>query len=151
MTQPQTGGKGAKGTEYQLCRASKCTKAPFPIPLPGINDGPECQPDTRLLGTFWKGPKRDKLEEYAKYISTWNPDSITSTIRSLKKKGVSTGVSQEFNTIYGTFRSAPSLTGNLETTLDGDMGVDFFGYKSIEAARRLFVGPDKLGNEVSIQ
>ena len=51
-----TGGKGAKGTEYQLCRASKCTKAPFPVPLPGINDGPECQPDTR---DFF-GPKRDR-------------------------------------------------------------------------------------------
>ena len=46
-TQRYTGGKGAKGTEYQLCRASKCTKSPFPVPLPGINDGPECQPDTR--------------------------------------------------------------------------------------------------------
>ena len=70
-----------------------------------------------------------QVDEYAKYISVWNPDSITSTIRSLKGKGVSTGVSQEFNALYGTFRSAPSLEGNLEDTLDGDMGVDFFGYQ----------------------
>ena len=70
-----------------------------------------------------------QVDEYAKYISVWNPDSITSTIRSLKGKGVSTGVSQEFNALYGTFRAAPSLTGNLETTLEGDMGVDFFGYQ----------------------
>ena len=54
------------------------------MPLPGVNDGPECRPDSRLLGQFWKGPKRAKLAEYGKAISVWNPDSITATIRSTK-------------------------------------------------------------------
>ena len=142
-----TGGRGEKNTEYQLCRVTKCSKAPFPQLLPGVNDLPECQPDTRLLGQFWKGPKKSQLAEYAKAISVWNPASITSTIRSTKVKGVSTGVSQEYNALYGTFRGTPSLTGNLETTLEGEMGVDLFGYQSLADVRRLVVGPDKLGEE----
>ena len=30
-------------TDPILCYMSKCTGEPFPIPAPGINDGPECQ------------------------------------------------------------------------------------------------------------
>merc|ERR1712172_171820 len=36
------------GTDYLLCKLTRCEAnprgGPFPIPLPGINDGPECQP-----------------------------------------------------------------------------------------------------------
>merc|ERR1719180_35112 len=35
------------GTDYLLCKLTRCEAnprgGPFPIPLPGINDGPECQ------------------------------------------------------------------------------------------------------------
>ena len=35
-------------TDTLLCYMSKCTGEPFPIPAPGINDGPEC----RRAGSF---------------------------------------------------------------------------------------------------
>jgi len=31
-----------EATNAYLCYSGKCSGAPFPIPLPGINDGPEC-------------------------------------------------------------------------------------------------------------
>lgn len=96
------------------------------------------------MGQFWKGPKLSKLAEYGKAISIFNPDSITSTIRSTNRRGISTGISQEFNALYGTFKSAPSLEVNLADTLDGDVGVDFFTYQSLPAAKRLFAGPEDL-------
>jgi len=32
-----------KGTNPLLCYFTKCTGAPFPVPVPGINDQPDCQ------------------------------------------------------------------------------------------------------------
>jgi len=139
---------GPRGTDYYLCRFTKCTKSAFPTPLPGVNDRPDCSPTELLLGQFWKGPKESQLAEYGKTISVFNPEAITSVIRSTKRRGISTGVSQEFNALYGTFKAPANPEGNLETTLEGDIGVDFFEYQSLSAAKRLFVGPDKLNTTV---
>merc|ERR1712106_1041870 len=98
---------GPAGTEKLLCRTTKCTKSPFPSPLPGINDKPECAPDTRILGQFRKGPKLSQLAEYGKAISIFNPESITSVIKSTKNRGISTGINQEYNALYGIFKAPP--------------------------------------------
>jgi len=43
------------GTDYLFCMFTRCGAnprgGPFPIPLPGINDGPECQPSTTTTTT----------------------------------------------------------------------------------------------------
>jgi len=35
----------SQATNYNLCGLSRCSGAPFPLPLPGVNDGPHCQAD----------------------------------------------------------------------------------------------------------
>jgi len=32
-----------KASNTLLCYFTKCTGAPFPVPVPGVNDGPQCQ------------------------------------------------------------------------------------------------------------
>ena len=36
-------------THRLICRVSRCTRQPFPAPLPGINDWPECQPSKQVI------------------------------------------------------------------------------------------------------
>ena len=38
-----------KATDQLLCYFSKCQRAPFPVPLPGVNDLPSCQPSPEVL------------------------------------------------------------------------------------------------------
>ena len=35
-------------TDQLLCYFSRCQRAPFPAPLPGVNDLPSCQPSTEV-------------------------------------------------------------------------------------------------------
>ena len=37
-----------KATDQLLCYFSKCQRAPFPVPLPGVNDLPSCQPSSEV-------------------------------------------------------------------------------------------------------
>ena len=37
-----------EATNDLLCYFTKCTGEPFPIPVPGINDGPDCQAEVGM-------------------------------------------------------------------------------------------------------
>ena len=37
-----------KASDQLLCYFSKCQRAPFPVPLPGVNDLPSCQPSPEV-------------------------------------------------------------------------------------------------------
>ena len=37
-----------KPTDQLLCYFSRCQRAPFPAPLPGVNDLPSCQPSSEV-------------------------------------------------------------------------------------------------------
>ena len=66
-------------TDQLLCYFSRCQRAPFPAPLPGVNDLPSCQPSTevqiielelesraatQVFDMTLRGPKLDRLAEY---------------------------------------------------------------------------------------
>jgi len=135
---------GGRATEKLVCRFSRCFRQSFPVPLPGINNGSECQPSEEILDTSFLAPKLSQLAEFGKAISEFNPDSITSRIRELKDQGVSTGVTREFRALYGLFRTTPSLTNeNLAATEEGEMSAIFFKYQDEEGAKQIFAPFDQ--------
>eukprot|EP00090_Calanus_glacialis_P020351 TRINITY_DN3131_c0_g1_i1.p1 TRINITY_DN3131_c0_g1~~TRINITY_DN3131_c0_g1_i1.p1 ORF type:complete len:518 (-),score=128.70 TRINITY_DN3131_c0_g1_i1:56-1609(-) len=122
-----------KATDEMLCRITKCDKKPFPFPMPGKNDGPECEPRKDVMDVTLRGPVLSKIATYSKYTSLYYPGSFINLIRSTYP-AVSTGVIREFRVVEGEFEGGDSLT----ETLEGDVNVAMLVYQSPEAGLQLF-------------
>jgi len=125
-----------------LCRFTKCTKNPFPVLLPDVNDLEECQPRTDIIDMTILGPKLAKRKEYAKYRSTLSLDSVTSQIRNLYPK-FSTGKIKGFTNIQGAYDQANNPgayigTNNQDDILEGVVDTSFLSYPTKEATEELF-------------
>jgi len=132
-------GWGGRASEQMLCYASKCNRAPFPFPLAGVNDGPECQPSTEVVDLTLRGPKLARLADYGARLSLQNPGSLADIIVKSKVDGISTGTLKETEAYFGQFlNTRPTATGNLATTLEGQVNPALLTYQSREGASRLF-------------
>ena len=58
-----------KPTDQLLCYFSRCQRAPFPAPLPGVNDLPSCQPSTEV-GIRSRGELESRAPEPPRRCST---------------------------------------------------------------------------------
>jgi len=86
-----------------------------------------------------RGPKLDRLAAYGQGLSLLNPDSLMSTIRDSKSKGISTGVIRETQAYFGVFgNNRASPVSNLNKTLEGQVNPAFLTYQSREGANNLF-------------
>ena len=127
-----------KATDKLLCYFSKCTREPFPAPIPGVNDLASCQPSTEVFDITLRGPKLDKLSEYGQAL-----ENLGEAIRGSKSDGISTGLLTESQAYFGVFqdvRAGDVLAqgGNLNTTLQGQINPAFLTYQSRDGASRLF-------------
>ena len=87
----------------------------------------------------FRGPKQARLAQYGAALSLQNPDSLMSAIRNSKSIGVSTGVIKETQSYFGAFSNVrANPTGNLNTTLEGQMNPALLTYQSREGAANLF-------------
>ena len=109
----------------------------------GVNDGPDCQPRTDVMDVTLRGPVKEKLATYNKYVSIYNPGSFISLIRNTYPM-ISTGVIREFRAVEGEFEGGKSLA----KTLEGDMNVAMLGYQSSEGALQLFGTTSPEGAEI---
>merc|ERR1712106_90354 len=116
-----------------LCRTSKCDRKPFPVPLPGINDGAACQPRNDVMDVTIRGPVLSKFATYSKYTSLYFPGSFVNLIRGTYP-AISPGVIREFRVVEGEFEGGKSLA----ETLEGDVNVAMLVYQSAEAGLQLF-------------
>jgi len=121
------------------CYFSKCTRAPFPAPLPGVNDGPQCQASTEVFDVTMRGPKVDRLAQYGAGLSLLNPPSLLNTIRNTKSIGISTGAVKETQAYFGVFGNVRANgVGNLSSTLEGQVNTALLTYQSREGASGVF-------------
>merc|ERR1711971_829670 len=124
-------------TLEMICRVSKCTREPFPFPMPGVNDLEECQPRETIQDLTVVGPRISKWKEYAKYRSLLSLDSITSEIKNLYPE-FSTGNVADFVNIEGAYDGAPIGTNNQPSTLEGVVDVTFLEYQNIPKTIEMF-------------
>ena len=107
-----------KPTDQLLCYFSRCQRAPFPAPLPGVNDLPSCQPSTEVFDLTIRGPKLSVLSEYGATL-----ELVGEAIRGTRGEGISTGLLTESQAYFGVFNDVRANTvGNLNTTLEGQVG-----------------------------
>ena len=105
-------------TDQLLCYFSRCQRAPFPAPLPGVNDLPSCQPSTEVFDLTIRGPKLSVLSEYGATL-----ELVGEAIRGTRGEGISTGLLTESQAYFGVFNDVRANTvGNLNTTLEGQVG-----------------------------
>ena len=106
-----------KPTDQLLCYFSRCQRAPFPAPLPGVNDLPSCQPSTEVFDLTIRGPKLSVLSEYGATLQ-----AIGDTVRASESERISTGFFTESQAYFGVFGGERANTvGNLNTTLEGQV------------------------------
>ena len=109
----------------------------------GVNDGPDCQPRTDVMDVTLRGPVKEKLATYNKYVSIYNPGSFISLIRNTYPV-ISNGVIREFRAVEGEFEGGKSLA----KTLEEDMNVAMLVYQSSEGALQLFGTTSPEGAEI---
>merc|ERR1719499_382437 len=126
-------------THSMVCRVTKCARSPFPFPIPGINDLPECKPREDIMDITVRGPRLDNLPNYAKYTSIYSLDSVTHVIQDTYPAG-STGKAIEYTALEGAFNGAPFGTNNLPDTYEGIVDATFFTYTDKKATEGLFFG-----------
>jgi len=126
-------GYSGSSTDEMLCRVSKCDGKPFPLPLPGINDGEACQPRKDVMDVTIRGPVLSQFATYSKYTSLYYPGSFINLIRNTYPY-ISTGVIREFRVVEGEFEGGASLA----ETLEGDVNVAMLVYQSADAGLQLF-------------
>ena len=124
-------------TMEMICRVTKCTREPFPFPIPGVNDLEECQGRKEVLDITVVGPRLSKWKEYAKYRSLFSLDSITSEIKNTYPE-FSTGNVADFHAISGSYNNVPQGTENQDSTLEGVVDLTFLEYPSIAKTIELF-------------
>ena len=124
-------------TMEMICRVTKCTREPFPFPIPGVNDLEECQGRKEVLDITVVGPRLSKWKEYAKYRSLFSLDSITSEIKNTYPE-FSTGNVADFHAISGSYNNVPLGTENQDSTLEGVVDLTFLEYPSIAKTIELF-------------
>eukprot|EP00092_Neocalanus_flemingeri_P005668 GFUD01006106.1.p1 GENE.GFUD01006106.1~~GFUD01006106.1.p1 ORF type:complete len:527 (-),score=118.65 GFUD01006106.1:49-1629(-) len=122
-----------QSTEDMICRLTRCTKQPFPLDMPGINDGDECQPRRDVMDVTLRGPVKGKEALYSKYVSLFSPVSFLNLILSTYPV-LSTGIIREFRAVEGEFDGGASLA----ETLDGDVNVAMLVYQGAEETVQLF-------------
>ena len=71
-------------THAMVCRISRCTGEMWPLPLPGINDLPECLPRQDIVDVSAFGPSRGKEAHYNKYVSEYSPDGLLHLVKVSK-------------------------------------------------------------------
>merc|ERR1712032_327720 len=120
-----------------ICRVTKCTREPFPFPIPGVNDLEECQGRKEVLDITVVGPRLSKWKEYAKYRSLFSLDSITSEIKNTYPE-FSTGNVADFHAISGSYNNVPLGTENQDSTLEGVVDLTFLEYPSVPKTIELF-------------
>ena len=123
-------------TEQMLCNVTRCVGAPFPFPIPDVNDRPECQSRNVIQDITVVSPVLSKRKEYARYRSLFSLYSILSEIKNLYPK-FSTGKVKDFSAISGSYDGVPYGTGNQRQTLSGVFDASFFTYPK-ENTRELF-------------
>merc|ERR1712088_554108 len=124
-------------TMEMICRVTKCTREPFPFPIPGVNDLEECQGRKEVMDITVVGPRLRKWKEYAKYRSLLSLDSITSEIKNTYPE-FSTGNVADFHAISGSYNNVPLGTENQESTLEGVVDLTFLEYPSVAKTIQLF-------------
>ena len=124
-------------TMEMICRVTKCTREPFPFPIPGVNDLEECQGSEEVLDITVVGPKLSKWKEYAKYRSLLSLDSITSAVKDTYPT-YSTGNVADFHAISGSYNNVPLGTDNQDSTLEGVVDLTFLEYPNVAKTIELF-------------
>merc|ERR1719347_428824 len=122
-------------TDRLLCRLSKCNQEPFPAPLVGVNDGPQCKPREDILDITQRGPRLDKKKEFFNLFSLNNPASIGSTIVRETKGKLSTGFARDFQATEGIFKGK-----SLSETLEGIVTMGWSNYVNRQATEDVFSG-----------
>merc|ERR1712088_1289430 len=124
-------------TMEMICRVTKCTREPFPFPIPGVNDLEECQGRKEVMDITVVGPRLSKWKEYAKYRSLLSLDSITSAVKDTYPT-YSTGNVADFHAISGSYNNVPLGTDNQDSTLEGVVDLTFLEYPNVAKTIELF-------------
>jgi len=150
-----------------LCRYSKCTGFPFPYPLPGINDAPECQPPTvweaaGIVPNFLaqEPPSDDILVKWKKsgVVAELNATLATGDMESIPKLNFKTKKNHRYTIMIVDF-GVPYfhwMVNNVPASLkieNGDESLEYitpFAFSENEDATALIDTGDAAHNPIAV-